>query len=300
MLGVARALSLLPYSAQLSLGRTLGYSVGRFSAYRRHVVRTNLEICFPGLDDRHRMDLERAVFGSFGMGVFETFMAWWWPEHRLAGLARVEGVENLAAAQDRGTGVLLVSAHMTCLELCGRLLQQQVKTAFVYREQQDPLLETIWRRTRDRYSRGGATRHDLRTMIRILKRNEVLWFAPDQDYGAKHSTFVSFFGVPAATVTSVSRLAKISGALVVPFQTQRLPGAKGYLLRFEPALEEFPGGDRDADAQRINRIIERWIREDPEQYLWSHRRFKTRPPGQLKYYRPKRGRERRLPGEAEI
>jgi len=300
LLGIFRVLTMLPYSAQLALGRTLGRTAARFSSFRRHVTRTNLEICFPELDDRRRLDLERAAFESFGMGVLETFMAWWWSDRRLCRLGRIEGLEHLRAAQRLGKGVLLVSAHMACLEIGGRLLQPLVRTGFVYREQKGPLLNALWQRRRERFARGGASRQDVRAMLRMLRGGQVLWFAPDQDYGPRHSTFVPFFGVPAATVTSVSWLARLSGASVVPFHNRRLPEGGGYLLRLEPALQAFPGEDEAADARRLNEIFERWIREDPAQYLWGHRRFKTRPPGQLKYYRPKRRRQRSLPGEAGL
>jgi len=300
MLGLFRLATLLPYRWQLGLGRVLGRIIGQHSDYRRHVVRTNLEICFPELSDRQRLDLERRVFESFGMGLIELGIAWWLPDRRIAHLARVEGTENLDRALARGKGVLLLCSHVTCLEICGRLMQHYVKTAFSYRRQKNPLLETIMRRSRDRWSTGGAPRTNPRSMVRYLRQNQVLWFAPDQDYGWEHSVFVPFFGTPAATITTLSRIAQISGAAVIPFHNRRLEGGKGYLLRFEPALEGFPGTDPEADAEQINRILEGWIREDPSQYLWIHRRFKTRPPGQLKFYRPKRGRERRRPGEAGL
>jgi KDO2-lipid IV(A) lauroyltransferase len=299
-LGLSRLVTFLPYRWQLGMGRVLGRAIGRYSHYRRHVVRTNLEICFPELGDRERLDLERRVFESFGMGLLEMAFAWWVPERRIRHLARVEGKENLDRALARGKGVLLLSSHVTSLEICGRLMQHYVKTAFSYRQQKNPLVDTMMRRRRDHWSTGGAPRNDPRSMVRYLRQNRVLWFAPDQDYGSEHSAFVPFFGTPAATITSLSRIAQISGAAVVPFHNRRLAQGEGYLLRFEPALQDFPGNDPAADALRVNRIIEGWIREDPSQYFWVHRRFKTRPPGQLKLYRPKRGRQRRLPGEAGL
>jgi KDO2-lipid IV(A) lauroyltransferase len=295
-----RLLALQPYTWQLAVGRWLGRLARRHSDYRRHVVRTNLEICFPELDDFQRLELERRAFESFGMGVAEMATARWTPHRRLETLGQVEGIEHLQAALARGKGVLLLSAHMTCLEMCGYLLQRRIKTGFSFREQKNPLLDLVLRRTRERRAGVGTPRGDPRSMVRQLRQNQVLWFAPDQDYGSRHSVFVPFFGIPAATITSLSRIARMSGAAVVPFQNTRLPGGQGYRLRFEPALEGFPGEDPAADARRVNRILERWIREDPPQYLWSHRRFKTRPPGQLKHYRPKRGREPRRPGEAGI
>jgi KDO2-lipid IV(A) lauroyltransferase len=299
-LAVFRTLSLLPYTWQLALGRALGRLTGRWSQFRRHVVRANLALCLPELSDRERMDLERRVFESFGMGLVEEAMAFWLPTERLRALGRIEGEANLRAALAPGKGVILLACHMTSLEVCGRLaclFLPDVAAAFSYRENKNPVLDSVLRRAREHHCGGAAPRSDPRAMVRYLKANRMLWFAPDQDYGRKHSVFVPFFGVPAATITTLSRIARLSGAAVVPFQNQRLPQGRGYLLRFAPALENFPSRDDTQDALRVNQVIERWIRETPEQYLWTHRRFKTRPPGHLKLYLPKRGGTRRRPGE---
>jgi len=297
---VFRTLSLLPYAWQLALGRGLGRLTGRWAHFRRHVVRTNLGLCFAELDDRARMDLERRVFESFGMGLVEEAMAFWLPTQRLRPLGRLEGEANLRAALAQGRGVILLASHMTSLEICGRLaclFLPDVPPAFSYRENKNPVLDSVIRRAREYHCGGAAPRSDPRAMVRYLRANRMLWFAPDQDYGRTHSIFVPFFGVPAATITTLSRIARLSGAAVVPFQNQRLPDGRGYLLRFAPALENFPSGDDARDALRVNRVIERWVRAAPEQYLWTHRRFKTRPAGQLRLYMPKRGRTRRWPGE---
>lgn len=291
---------MFPVRSQLAIGRRIGRLAWRFSHYRRHIVRTNLDFCFPEKSEAERLELERESFESFGMGLTELGMAWWTPHHRLQHLARIEGMEHLEVAQARGKGVLLVAAHMTCLEICAYLLQQRVETGFSFREQKNPLLDLAVRRSRERRAGALAPRNDPRSMVRLLKQNHILWFAPDQDYGVRHSRFVPFFDISAATITSLSRIAAMSGAAVVPFQNTRLPDGQGYRLRFEPALEGFPGADLEQDARRINALLEGWIRQDPAQYLWTHRRFKTRPPGQLKFYRAKRRGPRRLPGEAEF
>ncbi len=298
--GLFRLLCLFPYRWQLSFGRVLGRRIGHWSHFRRHVTRTNLALCFPELDDRQRMDLERRVFESFGMGVMEEAMAFWMPDARLQPLARVEGEANLRAALARGKGVVLLAAHTTSLDICGRLASLSVPdvgSAFSYRENKNPVLDSVIRRSRERFGGGAAPRSDPRSMVRYLRENRMLWFAPDQDYGPQHSVFVPFFGTAAASITALSRIVRMSGAAVVPFQTQRLPNGRGYLVRFAPALEGFPSGNDTRDASRVNRLIEGWVKAAPEQYLWTHRRFKTRPPGQLRLYRPKRGRIRRRPGE---
>lgn len=296
-LALFRVVVALPYSAQMAFGRWLGRLIGRYSGYRRHVVRTNLELCFPHWDDRKRMDIERQTFESFGMGLVEEGLAWWVPDRRLRGLAHVEGWEHLHRALRQGRGVLLLTAHLTSLEICGRLMQSEVKTAYTYRQHENPLLDVIIRRGRNRRSAGGVPNTDARALVRFLRQNRALWIAADQDFGAEHSIFVPFFGIPAATLPVLSRLARLSGAAVVPFQNMRQPDGKGYLLRFEPPLAGFPSDDVAADARRMNEIIERWVAEAPEQYLWTHRRFKTRPAGGLKFYKPKRRATGRRPGE---
>ena len=149
----------------------------------------------------------------------------------------------------------------------------------LYRSHKNPVIETLQRRSRRRRFEKAIPRGDPRAMLASLKQNRPVWYAPDQDHGIENSLFVPFFGIPAATLTATSRLARVSGAPVVPFFQTRLPGNRGYRLTLYPALENFPGASDDQDLLRINRLIEKQVREQPEQYLWVHRRFKTRPPG---------------------
>jgi KDO2-lipid IV(A) lauroyltransferase len=279
-----RAGALLPYSFQLPLGRRLGRTLAVILPRRRHIAEVNLALCLPELGPEAREALLRASFESLGIAFLEVALAWWAPAARLRPLVQVEGLANLAAALAEGKGALLLSAHFTTLEIGGRLLQGFQPFRPIYRPTKNPLWDWAMLRSRERHVERAIDRQDVRAVLRALRANEPVWYAPDQDYGREHSVFVPFFGVPAATITATSRLAAMSGAPVVPFFQVRLPDARGYLLRIEPALADFPSGDPAADAARVNALIEARVREHPEQYLWSHRRFKTRPAGSPPVY----------------
>lgn len=275
----------LPFPVQMALGRVLGRLAYWLMPGRRRVARTNLGLCFPELDTDARRSLLREHFRSLGIGVIETAMSWWTPTRNLRRLARIEGLEHLHAALDAGRGVILLSAHFTTLEIGGRLLSLHAPFHVLYRRHKNAAFEAVMQRARERHFEKAIPRDDMRGMLRSLKANMPVWYAPDQNYGAEHSVFVSFFGIPAATITATARLARISGARVVPFFQERLPGSKGYRLRLYPALENFPTDDETADTQRVNDLIEAEIRRMPAQYLWAHRRFKTRPPGAAPVYK---------------
>lgn len=274
----------LPYSRQLKLGRRLGGLMQALSRRRRSIAATNLRLCFPDLDTETRERLLTEHFQFLGMGFMETALSWWKDDAYLNGLVRVSGREHLDAALSLGRGVLIVAAHFTTLEIGARLLALQTPLHPVYRPHNNPAFERIQGRARSRLSAGAIPRSDFRTMVRVLRGNGCLWYAPDQDFGRKNSVFANFFDIPAATLTATSRLARLTGAAVIPMTQERLPAAGGYRLILEPALQNFPGDNETADAARLNGIIERWARARRADYLWVHRRFKTRPPGEASFY----------------
>ncbi len=276
-LGVLRVLALLPFSWQVRIGTAMGRLALRFSPQRRHIAQVNLALCFPELDTAQRQALLVKHFESLGIGLLETALSWWGAPDRLRPLTRIEGLEYLHAALARGKGVILLSAHFTTLEIGGRLLAQHAPFHVMYREHKNALFEAVMKHAREHHYEKAIERGDIRGMLRSLKRNQPVWYAPDQNYGREHSVFVPFFGIAAATITATSRLARMSGAAVVPFFQERLAGGVGYLLHLQPALADFPGADIELDTRRINVVIEAAIRRVPEQYLWTHRRFKTRP-----------------------
>lgn len=285
-LGVLWLVVQLPYKVQLCIGRVLGAVMYRIAGDRRRIAARNLELCFPEKTAAERERLLKENFASTGIAFFEMAMSWWWSKPRLAKLAHVEGLEHLEQAQREGKGVILMAFHFTTLEIGAALLGQQHTIDGMYREHNNPLFDFIQRRGRERHNADSLAveRDDVRGMLKLLRSGRAIWYAPDQDYGAKQSIFVPLFGIPAATVTATSKFAKLGKAKVVPFTQQRLADGSGYKLVIHAPLSDFPGESDEADCLRINQWVERAIRECPEQYLWAHRRFKTRPPGEPKLY----------------
>lgn len=291
-LGLLRLLVRLPWATQMKLGATLGTLMFHSMRWRRRVAHTNIALCFPDLNPQQRDELLRACFRGVGQSLPETALCWWGRDEQLRSLCKLEGLEHLTRALEKGHGAILLSAHFTCLELGGRLLALHQPFHVMYKRHRNELFEAIMRGARERQFERAISHHDIRGMLRSLKEGKAIWYAPDQDFGRKHSVFAPFMGVTAATLTAPARLAKMSGAPVVPFFPQRLDHGAGYKLTILPALENFPGVDDVADAQRINTIIGQQVRRVPEQYLWLHRRFKTRPEGGQPLY-PRRAKKRK-------
>lgn len=285
-LGLLWLLVQLPYPLLLKLGRWLGALMYRFAGSRRHIARRNLELCFPQMSQSERDYLLRQNFASTGIAFFEMAMSWWWPRQRLEQLVQIEGLEHLQQAQQAGQGVILMAIHFTTLEIGAGLLGQQHTIDGMYRAHKNPVFDYVQRKGRERHNADAIAieREDVRTMLRHLRQGRAIWYAPDQDYGPKQSLFVPLFGVPAATVTATSTFARLGRAVVIPMRQTRLPRGKGYLLQIEPAWQDFPGENDEQDCLRINHWVEQAIASHPEQYLWSHRRFKTRPQGEAKVY----------------
>lgn len=283
-LGAMRLICALPYRVQRPLGLGLGRVLGAFARGRRHIAATNLALCFPELDAGAREHLLRDHLAAVGMGMVETALCWWAPDADLRRLVDIDGLEHYDAALAEGRGVILLTGHFTTLELGAGLFALHRPFHAMYRPHANGLYEAVMRWARERRSKMATiTRDDLRGMLRALRQGRAVWYAPDQDYGAQGTVFAPFFGVPARTITATARLAKMSGARVVPYYPVRKPGG-GYHITVLPALEHFPGGDDLADATRINALVESWVRAAPEQYLWVHRRFKGRPPGAPSVY----------------
>jgi KDO2-lipid IV(A) lauroyltransferase len=218
------------------------------------------------------------------MALIELAMCWWSSDREVRRLLRVEGLENLQAAMGRGRGVIMLTGHFTTLDLGGRFVTMLAPVAAVYRPHGNPLFDEIVRRGRERSARETIPKQDVRAIIRALRRERAVWFAPDQSHRRRHSAVVPFFGVPAPTNTATSNFARMSGSPVVPFFPVRLPDSRGYRLVILPALEGFPGEDPAEDAARINRLLENEIRKNPAQYLWVHRRFKPADAESVDHY----------------
>ncbi len=284
-LGLLRLVATLPFPAQLYVGRRFGDLAWLVSPRYRQVARINLELCFPELTPEERDRLVRRSFQSVGISLAETALSWWGSDAKLKGLYRIEGIEHLQAALERGKGALLLGGHYTTLEISGRLLAFHTDVLQpIYKPANNALFNAMMVASRTSLFDGLLGYKDMRTILRSLKDNKVVWYAPDQDFGRAQNVFAPFMGVIAASLNMTTRLARVSGAAVMPFYSQRLPGSAGYLVRIMPPMEDFPSGDDVADTTRVNAAIERQVRAAPEQYLWQHRRFKTRPPGETDPY----------------
>lgn len=284
--GVWYALSLLPYRLQVQLGKALAWLLKRVAKRRVAIARRNMDLCFPEKSKVEKNRLVEGVIASTGIAFFETGMAWFWPKSRLDKIYTVEGLEHLHQAQADGAGVILMAFHFTHIDIGAKLLGRSFSIDGTYRPHNNPVYDLIQQQGRERHTKGGTAipRGDVRGMVKALRSGRTIWYAPDQDYGPKHSIFVPFFGIPAATVTATSQLARLGKARIIPFTQTRKADGSGYHLVVYPPFEEFPSGDEMADTLRINQFVEQRILEQPDQYLWVHRRFKTRPEGEADLY----------------
>ncbi|HEX6004539.1 MAG TPA: lipid A biosynthesis acyltransferase [Burkholderiales bacterium] len=279
-------LHFLPLPILAPLGRGLGLLLYALAHERREVTRTNLRLCFPGWDETRRRALARAHFKAFGRAFLEHGLLWWSSKARLQRLIRVEGLEHWQAVA--GGPVIWLAPHFVGLDMGGTRIITEWRGVSVYSRQKDPVLNRVLLRGRSRFVEPVLfSRQDgIRPVVRAMRRGLPLYYLPDMDLGSRDSIFVPFFGVPAATVTALSRIARLAGARVVPAITRQLPGGKGYVLRFYPAWQDFPTDDVAADVRRMNAFIEERVLEMPEQYYWLHKRFKTRPAGEAVFYPP--------------
>jgi KDO2-lipid IV(A) lauroyltransferase len=273
-----RAILYLPLDWQLAVGKRLGALSGAVHGSRRAIVDKNLEICFPELTASAREALAKAHFAAMGASIVEMFMGWFGPLETIRRRVRFVGAERLAAARARGRGVILYSGHYTSTEfslpvvqpLCGRFCG-------MYKAARNPLMNDIMLKGRLRGVHRMFADDSVREMFRELAANSVVWYASDQRYSRKGSALLPFFGEPAMTNTSISRLARISGAVVLPYFCRRLENGY-YEVAFGAPLDDFPTDDPERDTLRLVSKIEEFVRTCPEQYLWVHRRFRGRPP----------------------
>lgn len=272
----------LPFRGVAAVGSALGAAAFWLIPERRHVTRINLAKCFPQLDERSRERIARAHFRAFGRSFFDRGILWWAPRSRVRRLVQVEGIEHLRALA--GRRVVILAPHFVGLDAAPPRLLEERDLASMYARQKDPLFERLMYEGRVRF--GGRLyprQAGIRKVLREVKDGVAFYYLPDMDLGPKGAVFVPFFGVPAATTVGLSYIARSTAASIVPCVTRMLPGG-GYVARLYPAWSDFPSGDDTADARRLLAFIEERVREMPEQYLWMHKRFKTRPPGEPKFY----------------
>jgi Kdo2-lipid IVA lauroyltransferase/acyltransferase len=278
--GVMKLIAMLPWKMLMAIGRALGAVIERFPSPRRGVAATNIALCFPELDAASQARLVDAHLRDIGVMMMEFALGWMGTDRAIARIpVTFEGLEHLETAHAEGRGVLLVGGHFSHLELCARLVSQRIRIAGMYRRMDNPVFEWVVLRARLGYARAMFDKDDIRGTVKYLRSGGTLWYAPDQDMRSKDNVFVPFFGVPAATITATHHLARMSRSVIIPFFHRRLPDNQGYALRLGAPLEDMPSADAEADTARVNHSIEQMVKEAPEQYLWVHKRFKTRPEG---------------------
>ena len=286
-LGIAALylLVLLPYPLLYRIGCGLGRLSMRFLKRRVQIARRNLELCFPDMPVAEREALVVRNFESVGMGLIETGMAWFWPDWRISHWFKVSGLEHITKAAEEQKGVLLIGMHFLTLELGARIFGIHNPGVGVYRPNDNLLLDWLQTWGRMRSNKSMLDRKDVKGMIRALKNGDIIWYAPDHDYGPKSSVFAPFFAVEQAATTKGSyMLIRTGKPAVIPFVPRRLPDGKGYELIILPDERDISLENETATATEMNKIIEQGVMMAPDQYMWLHRRFKTRPKGQSSLY----------------
>jgi Kdo2-lipid IVA lauroyltransferase/acyltransferase len=277
-------LHFLPLPLLARVGEVAGTAAYAVVGTRRRIARINLKLCFAELSDSEREQLLRRHFRCFTRGILESGIAWWGSERRLRRIVRVEGERHVEALH--GERFIALVPHFIGIELEGIRMTLDYRGAAVYVRQKDPYIDAFLKRKRERFpgTRMIGRQEGVKAILRAFQKGHALQLSPDMDLGARDAVFVPLFGVMAATVSALPRIAKLTGARVVPLVIRQLDGGGGYVARFYPAWENYPSEDTEADVRRMNVFIEQRVREMPEQYLWTHRRFKTRPHGEAGYY----------------
>lgn len=271
----------LPFRALARIGDTAGVALFWLIPERRRVTRINLEKCFPDMPPGEREKLARGAFRAFCRGFVDRSVLWWGSPERIRRLVRLEGLEHLDAA---GPRVVVLAPHFAGLDHAGIRLSMERNLSSLYSHQKDPLLDRLLLRSRTRFRPHIVSRQQgLRKVLRWINEGIPFYYLPDLDFGRKGSIFVPFFGVPAATARGLPYIARSTGARVVPCVARMRPEG-GYVVQLYPAWTDYPSGDEMADARRMMAFIEERVREMPEQYHWLHKRFKTRPEGEPRFY----------------
>ena len=283
--GLLRLSSYLPYPVTYFLGSVLGSLIYHLIPSRRRVARINLKQAYPDYTDQQIKTLSKKAFKSLGISIFEMGVAWFADSKKLKQRVQIEGREHLDQAMAENKGVILLTGHFTTLEIGSRLIGFYVdKYNGVFKPARNPLFNAIMVRYRSRFGDELIDNKNVRGILRGLKKGHATWFAPDQDFRSQETVFTPFLGGIATTLTATAKLARMTGAALVPFYPVRLEHGRGYKLIVLPALENFPSGDIEADSARVNRTIESMVYDCPEQYLWSHKRFKRQPDGKPSLY----------------
>ncbi len=279
-------LHFLPLQALAPIGRTLGLILYHIGSQRRKVVRINLELCFPELSENEREELVKNHFRALGRSILERSLLWWASRERLERLIHIEGADRIRAQLDAGRPVILLAPHFVGLDAGGVAVAMRFDSLSMYAEQANPVFDRLLLNGRRRFGdQMLLTRQDgIRATVKAMKSGRPFYYLPDLNTRRREAVFVPFFGIQAATTAGLSRLARAAGAVVLTCVTRIRPDGKGYVTEIGEAWADFPTADAEADTARMNTWIEAAVRAMPEQYYWVHRRFKTRPQGEKRFY----------------
>ncbi|MDA8621132.1 LpxL/LpxP family Kdo(2)-lipid IV(A) lauroyl/palmitoleoyl acyltransferase [Psychrosphaera sp.] len=273
------SLSWLPYRLQLAMGRGIGRLLLSVLKKRKRIATKNIQLCFPDMSKKEVDQLVKVNFENAGIALFESGIAWWWPSWRANPICQVKGQEHIDAAVQEGKGIFLLFFHILPLEMMARVLGENgYPCVGFYRPHNNKLLEWVQYRGRCRSNRYMIGKRDVKGLLKALSNGEITVYLPDHDYGPKRSVFAPFFAVDnAATTTGTEIFASHKNAATIPTKLKRLPDNSGYEIEFLPPLVDYPSKDSLENAIKINKWVEEAVLDNMEQYMWVHRRFKTRP-----------------------
>ncbi|VAW76980.1 Lipid A biosynthesis lauroyl acyltransferase [hydrothermal vent metagenome] len=284
MLTCLRLAIILPFPVAISIGRNIGRLLSWIPGKAKKIAIINVTRCFPELTSKQVKHRVNQHFQSMGIGLIEMVMCWWAAEKKLLPRTQIEGLQHLQKVLDGQQGAILLTAHLTTIEIGGTLINHYIPTGVMYRDQKNALFNALMVRARERNCPDLIHRNNIKLVLRYLRRHQPVWYAPDQNYSGSQSVFADFFGIPAATTSATARLASKTGSRVLPFYQIRLADNKGYKIIIKPPLENFPQGNIQQDTATVNLALENIVRAAPDQYLWSHRRFKNRPDNDKSFY----------------
>ena len=267
-------ISQLPISWQHALGRALGRLLLKLGGSRVKITTINIQRCLPELSAEEQQALIKKSFEDAAMGLIELGIGWWLPEWRFKKLCHYEGLEHIKKAQQQGRGILLITGHFTPMEIAARMIGRKLSCRLMYRKNNNPVFEWISTRRRARHIAEMVPHKEIKHFLKCLEAGDTAIYLTDQYYGARHSILAPFFGIETGTIIKTAQYAEATNALVMPVQYGRRERGGGYFLQFYPPLDHFPSGNERQDAITTNQWVEKFARENPEQYFWQHRRFK--------------------------
>lgn len=285
-------LSKLPHRLQMTLATQLGLLMYNLGGERRNITETNINACFPELDSSEKDELIRQSFIANMKGMVETSTAWWGDHKPVLDKLSVHGLQHFEEAKARGKGILLIGGHFSILDLAGPMANSVFDFNYMYRPNNNPLFNAVIERHRMRYSHQKFSKHELSQMTDYIKEGHAVWYGYDQDFGVRRSVFAPFFGIQTATLKAAMWLPRETGATTLMVSQFREPDGS-YSIRFSPILEGIAEDDDITAATRLNKQLEEFIRIHPEQYLWMHRRFRSRPKGETPFYPKKKKKKKK-------